>query len=80
LPVALLALQLEGVRRIVHAQDDLLFLAPFHPRRQVKGERRISALIAADLVTVYDEGRAADAIARLEELLVEVKTRAFYEE
>ncbi len=35
---------------------------------------------AAGLATVYDEGRAAEAIARLEDLLVEVKTRAFYEE
>lgn len=35
---------------------------------------------AADLLTAFDGRRAADAVAALEDLLVEVKTRAFYED
>jgi dipeptidase len=35
---------------------------------------------AADIVTRFDEDRAADAVRRLQDLLVEVKTRAFCED
>jgi hypothetical protein len=45
--VSLFALELERVRRIIHAQDELLFLAPPHLRRQLEFERSVTAAVFA---------------------------------
>ncbi len=42
--------------------------------------RRSKLTAAAELLTAFDNRRAAEAVAALEDLLAEVKTRAFYED
>ena len=48
LAVPLLALQLEGVRRVVHAQDQPLLLPGLRELRELELEGRVAALVRAD--------------------------------
>jgi len=57
LPVALLALQLEGVRRVVHAQDQPLVLPGLCDLRQLQLEGRVAPLVGADGLSVEPAAR-----------------------
>ena len=59
LAVALLALELERVRRVVHAEDEPLVPARLRGLRQLQLERRVAALVASDRLPVEPAGSSS---------------------